>query len=353
MADSALVVGLWRCRVGVAFLLGGVGATMIALAVAASGQPARRALEVVFGAMVAVAGVCLLAMLRQRNRSAKAHFWVGEVAADGAFFYLAAAAPAFHGHGVSGGVARAQFVAALAGLLVSCVALAVRVPGRRDDRTLPVQGVVRDGVLLTVGTLVVAIAVGQLARPALSAPRWNWVSFLGLTVPGIVWLVFVRGPLELGARTRGQPLGVIGRGVSEVLLVVGLAVMIFGSVTNLTLGCSGFSCGFVGNGRGLVLWVGAAAFLVLARGVVKLRWPEQGQHPRRALASALLYTLGLVAFVYGERAVILGRPPDFSVGRAGASMLPIAVCGVAVLVALRPAVRPADRATDGGDSSYP
>lgn len=38
---------------------------------------------------------------------------------------------------------------------------------------------VRDGVILIIGTILVAIAFGQFAAPRLNPPKWNWISFAG------------------------------------------------------------------------------------------------------------------------------------------------------------------------------
>lgn len=227
----------------------------------------------------------------------------------------------------------------MVGLVVGCAALALRIPGRADDATLPWAGVVRDGVLLAVGTIVVVIGLGQLGRPALTPPRWNWVSFLGLTVPGVVVLLFVRGPLE-AANRRGRRSPSPGRRLaSELLLVVGLALMIYGSVSSLTLGRDGYHRGLVGNWAGVAVWLGAAAFLVAVRGSFKLAWPERSDRPGRALAGALLLAVGLAALAEGERSAMLGATPIPFPHGAWPAATAIVLGGLAVLVALRPMVR--------------
>ena len=86
----------------------------------------------------------------------------------------------------------------------------------------------RDGVILIVGTILMAIAFGQLAGAALKAPQWNWISFLGITTPGM-FLLMGREGIKARLET-WQGLARVPRlFITETLLVLGLAIMLYGS----------------------------------------------------------------------------------------------------------------------------
>ncbi len=149
---------------------------------------------------------------------------------------------------------------------------------------------VPDGAILAVGTILLGIALGQLANERLMPPMWNWISFLGLTVTGMLVLVVGRGAAKaaLGGRSwegRRRPLIVLA---TELLLIVGLGVMIYGALNNLVLGANGFKTGFKGNGDGLALWAGAALFLVVVRGGFKLAVGTRGGAGQAVIRAPLL-----------------------------------------------------------------
>ncbi len=148
------------------------------------------------------------------------------------------------------------------GLVLGGTAFALTPQGRGTGR---VSDFIPDGVLLVVGTILLGIGLGQLGNERLMTPRWNWVSFIGLTVSGMLVLVVLRGALKaaLGRDrpSRGTPrfLGVLG---TELLLVGGLGLMMYGALNNLVLGANGFRTGFKGNSEGVVVWIAAALFLI-------------------------------------------------------------------------------------------
>ncbi len=70
--------------------------------------------------------------------------------------------------------------------------------------------------------------------------------------------------------------------------------------------------GFKGNAAGLTLWAGAAVFLVVARGGLKLAVRDYGRAGTFALQG--LYVIGALGFIYGERAVLMGKDPSLTFG---------------------------------------
>jgi len=202
---------------------------------------------------------------------------------------------------------------------------------------------VRDGVLLITGTIVLAIATGQIANPALKAPKWNWISFLGLTVPGMLVLIAREGVKGRFRRQAPQNSGasVAQAGIVEALLVVGLGIMIFGSNANLALGKNGYQTGLKGNSEGLTLWLGAAAFLIV-RGLVKVALAPAGSRFASWAVTSLLYVAGVSALIYGERSVQMGKDPLVSFGGAALPAAFMLLGGVAVLVMMRPAAKALD-----------
>lgn len=240
---------------------------------------------------------------------------------------------------VSGRPSRPQatpFIAVVVGLVIGTVTLALPAPVARERPTGIQWGwVISDSVILIVATIVVAIGISKTADPALMPPKWSWISFLGITIPGMLTLIFVRG----GLKAIGRP-GQLVRGVGvEVLLVVGLAIMVFGSVTNLNLGASGYKVGLKGNTTGEILWIAASVFLVVVRGAFKLAVPDGDLRTGMALARKTLYVVGAVAFLYGERSTIMGKPPKVAAGGAFAAAAAMIIAGVIVLTYVRQAAK--------------
>ncbi|MDQ2729493.1 MAG: hypothetical protein M3Y91_16900, partial [Actinomycetota bacterium] len=327
---------LWGLQIPIGATLAAVGAAMVGLAFSGSLGLGRQIFEVVLGVAVFTPGVLVVAVAVVGKRTAGKHLAAGELALAATILYLGEAMPPFHLHAVGHDAALAQFIAVVVGLVVGATTLALPAPVPLERPTGVQWGwVIRDSVILVVATIVVAIGISQTANPALMPPKWSWISFLGITIPGMLTLIFGRG----GLKAVGRP-GQIRRGVGvEVLLVVGLAIMVFGSVANLNLGASGFKAGFKGNATGEILWVTAAVFLVVVRGAFKLAVPDGDLRTAVALARKALYVVGAVAFLYGERSTILGKPPNVAAGGAFAAAAVMIIAGVVVLTYVRQAAK--------------
>jgi len=125
--------------------------------------------------------------------------------------------------------------------------------------------------------------------------------------------------------------------LTELLLVAGLAVMLYGSGANLTLGKNGYTTGIKNNTDGLVLLIAPAVLLVVFCGV--LSPSPSAAHGRAAvrlaLASNVAYAVGAIAFIYGERSVIMGKGPVPSFGVALPGTAAILLAGLLILTAGR------------------
>ncbi|MDQ6784078.1 MAG: hypothetical protein M3063_11680 [Actinomycetota bacterium] len=331
---------LWLCQVPFGVLLAATGATMAVLTFSGSIGVGRRIFEVVLGVAVLASGALIAGAPALGKRTAGVHLAAGELALAATIVYLGETMPPFHLGAVGHDVALAQFVAVIAGLVLGSVALGLPAPAKLGEETSGVHwaSVIRDSVILIVGTIVVAIGLTQLANKALMPPKWSWISFLGITIPGMLTLIFLRGPLKAVGRS-----GQAARQLAvEVLLIVGLSVMVFGSVTNLNLGKSGYVVGFRGNGTGLALWVAAAVFLLVVRGAVKLALPQGAAHAGAGVARKVLYVVGAVALIYGEKSVIMGKSPKVTIGAAAPVASLIVVAGLLILVLMRQAAKSMD-----------
>ncbi len=346
--SSAAGVQRWPNRVAneasalVAVIMAGTGLAMIVLALATKAGPERKAAEVFFGLVVVVSSALLARTRSKVAAEVSAGLLPGDLALAGTLFYLGVAMPAFQ-HGANRTQAVGQFIAVVVGLVVGCAGLIYTRAPAVTSRKLSFAGIVRDGVLLITGTIVVAIATGQLANPALKPPKWNWISFLGITIPGMLILVgreAVKGVLHRHDRPGGLLRMAQAAGV-ELLLVAGLGIMIFGSNANLALGKNGFHTGLKGNSEGLTLWLGAAAFLVVVRGLIKVALPSSSRLGS-SLITGVLYVAGVLGLIYGERAVQMGKDPLVSFGGASLPAALMLAGGVAVLIVMRPAARALD-----------
>jgi hypothetical protein len=184
------------------------------------------------------------------------------------------------------------------------------------------------------GTILCAIALSQLAGPALHPPKWSWISFLGITIPGMLVLVGREAVKEATERWEQGP--ALTRWLrmlaTESLLIVGLTVMVYGSYTNLNLGVNGYTVAPKGNAAGLTLWVAAALFLIGVRGAFKLAASQGSDSAGHRLLSRLLYILGAIALIYGERAVVTGKAPQLVVGGAAPVALIFLFGGILMLL---------------------
>ncbi len=326
----------------VSLAMAGAGVAMIALAVATEAGSARKAVEVVLGLAVVISGA-LLARSGTRGSGVSAGLLPGEITLAAALVYLGVAMPAFQ-HGTVRSQAVGQFIAVVVSLVVGCAGLVYSRAPVGPARRFSFAVIVRDGVLLITGTIVVAIALGQISNPALKPPKWNWISFLGLTVPGMLVLIAREGVKTIFHR-QGRHQGaarLVQGGVVEMLLVVGLGIMIFGSNANLALGKNGYQSGLKGNSEGLTLWLGAAAFLIVVRGTVKIALAPATARLASSVVTSTLYVAGVTALIYGERSVQMGKVPLVSFGGALLPATLMIIGGVAVLVMMRPAARALD-----------
>lgn len=333
-----------RGGVADAWAMGALGVAMLALALGAPGGMGVRIIEVALSVAMVASGVLLARAVVTFGRTGKPiGLLPGELALAAAMLYLGTAAPTFHLPKASYGVAVAQFLCVLVGLFLGAAALVVdgasqgvRPRGKRSPAAM-----VRYGVTLIVGTILLAIGLGQLPNKMLMPPKWSWISFLGITIPGMLLLVAREGVKQQLERSGGQ--GALSRALrvlaTDALLVLGLSIMLFGSFANLNLGMNGYQTGFKGNSAGLLLWAVAALALLLGRGWYKLVVAETGAPLGRRVMSKLLYVVGVVAFIYGERSVLSGKAPMVALGGAAPVVSLILLGALLVLVAGQVAAR--------------
>ncbi len=309
-----------------------LGTAMAGMAIVAPVGLGARAAEVIAGALTALGGVLLLV------RGGRAAMTSGSSALIASLVYLAVTNTEFHEGGVGYSIAVAQFVTVPIGLVLGGTAFALTTKGRGSGR---VSDVIPDGVLLVVGTILLGIGLGQLGNERLVTPRWNWVSFFGLTVSGMLVLVVLRGALKAalgGERPSRAGLRFLGLLGTELLLVAGLGLMMYGALNNLVLGANGFRSGFKGNSEGLVVWIAAALFLIVVRGGFKMATRSE-RGAAAAVVQELLYVVGAFAFIVGERSVISGRPPAVSIGGALPTATAILLGALLLLVPVRIAAK--------------
>jgi hypothetical protein len=320
---SAKVLGL-----GMAVL----GAAMAVTGFVAPVETGARAAEITAGALAAFGGVFLL--MRGR-RSAMAS---GCSVLLASLVYLSVTNTEFHEGGVGYSIAVAQFVTVPIGLVLGGTAFALTPEARGTGR---MSDFIPDGVILVVGTILLGIGLGQLGNERLMTPRWNSVSFIGLTVSGMLVLIVLRGAVKAALvrnRTTRGTARVLGLLKTELLLVGGLGLMMYGALNNLVLGANGFRTGFQGNSEGLVVWIAAAVFLILVRGGFKMAAGSERGVPH-ALVIELLYFVGAFAFIVGERSVISGKPPAVSAGAALPAATVILLGALFLLVPVRVAAK--------------
>ena len=334
-ADSSRAASLaWVAR-GLCGLLGLAGLTGLVLSASAR-------VSTLFAAGEAAASLIVIASAVVLFRSSRGREWPvagllpGELALDGAFLYLAMTAETFHGqHAVSREVGVAQFAIVILELVAGCGALMFFRTERRDAKSVFAMAV-RGGVMLAVGSLLLAMAVAAASASTFHLPDWNWPSFVGLTVPGVLVLI-AREEVKKRWRPAGHPaLASLG---TEGLLVVGLSLMVWGSTANLTLGVDAFHLGIRGDVVGAGLWMLAAVGLLVRR----VLWPRASARSRRPeVTVAIAYTVALTVLVLGERAVELGKSPAIAIGHAGIAGA-LAAAAVVVLAVMLPLTLALDR----------
>jgi hypothetical protein len=336
-ADSSRAASLaWVAR-GLCGLLGLAGLTGLVLSASARVSMPFAAGEAAASLIVITSAVLLFRSSRRRERPV-AGLLPGELALDGAFLYLAMTAETFHGqHAVSRSVGIAQFAIVIVELVAGCGALMFFRTERRDAKSVFAMAV-RGGVMLAVGSVLLAMAVAAASASTFHLPDWNWPSFVGFTVPGIL-VVIAREEMKRRWRPAGHPaLASLG---TEGLLVVGLSLMVWGSTANLTLGGNALHLGIRGDVAGAGLWMLAAVALLIRRVV----WPRASARSRRPeVAVAIAYFVALFVFVIGERAVELGQSPAMAIGHANVAGAVVVGAAAVVLAVMRPVTFVLDQA---------
>ena len=258
-------------------------------------------------ALVVVAGA--LTVIRD-GRAGRIRLLGGELAIDAAFAYVVVALAS---RPVGAPLRSVELVLGLGGLVTGAGALAV---APLDDGS--VAAAVRRSVLLITGTILIALAVGQLEHPGLSM-RWNWVPFLGFAVPGMLTVLgaeLLRG----SAASRGRTLA------TTVALVAGVAILLYGSINNLALGQGGLGAGI--RATPALSAAAAATAALVAGGSLSRRW-------RPAWVSDLITAAGVLGMVVTERIAVLHA--DVGVGPLPAAVsrgLPVLAGGLIVVIAL-------------------
>jgi hypothetical protein len=312
------------------------GLVMVALAVVTGAPLPLRLVEFALAIAVAAPGVWIAKLGIGGRHPLAVGVLLPEIVLAGALIYLAVAMPVFHTMGVAYPVGLAQFLAVLLALGLGSVGLVLAgaTHVRADEVGLvsfPLA--VRDGVILIVGTILVAIGTGQFAAAQLTPPKWNWISFGAITVPGMLMLIareMVKQAHRRDPRVRSLPRLML----TEAMLLVGLFFMVFGSISNLTLGANGYVKGMAGNTTGLLVLAMAMVFLYVVRGLGKTLAKD---HTGRlgvggAMLANLAFALGVIVFIAGERSVIVGTSPLPSLGAAFPGAVLIAVVGLLILI---------------------
>lgn len=295
--------------------------------------------EIALGLGMMLSGALLWkAVTNKKQASINISILPGELALALGFVYLGVAMSAFHVHGGSVSYLEAviQFIIVLAGLVFGATALTVSGASKlvRPSEKVSPTAVIRDGVILIAGTILLAIALGQLSGGTLKPPLWNWISFAGITIPGMLLLIAREGVKEGTENWSRRSLlrGVLSLLATESLLIIGLAIMLGGSYYNLTLGMNGFTVGFKGNAVGLTLLVVAVLFLLLVRGFFKLAFLQRTRLTSLRMVNKLLFVAAAIAFIYAERSVLTGKPPMFAVGGAAPEVTLILLGALFVLI---------------------
>jgi len=290
-------------------------------------------IEVILGAANLAAAAMMFQACMRKHTPFGVTLLAGDLGLGGTFFYLGTSMPAFHQGMASLQVAVIQLIAVLLGLFLNGTALAIAGASEGVRRAGRINGAagLRDSVILIVGTILLAISLSQLAGNALKPTQWNWFSYLSITVPGMVILTIRECVKQVTENWAGfkRVVGLVG---TEVLLIAGLTVMLFGSYSNLTLGTNGYMVHIKGNPTGLALWTIAVLFLVLVRGPLKLAFLQRSRRVSREVISQFLYVAALIAFIYGERSIVSGMAPKIIIGNAAPEVLLILLGGLLLVV---------------------
>ena len=313
-----------------------ISGVMIVTCLLSSAGIALRSIEIFLGAANFLAGVLLLReSLNKKQTPIVVSMWPGEISLAATFFYLGTAMPIFHQGLASLQIAVFQFIMVLLGLVIGTLALVfagVTRGIRQASRFSPVASL-RDGVILIVGTIVIAISLSQIAGSTVKPPQWNWASYGLITVPGMLILIAREGVKQISESWTGLKL-VISFLLAEFMLIGGLMIMLYGSYTNLTLGTNGYLylSHIQGNGYGFTLWAAAALFLILVRGSFKFVLLSGKRTFGLQVISQLFYVIALIAFIYGERSILTGIAPRIVVGNAAPVVLFFLLSSVLLVV---------------------
>ena len=249
--------------------------------VAVSVTPGR----VLLAAGAAVGSAALL--LNGVGKSRRVGIFSGELSLLSVFLLLATAAPHFRDHSMSVGTVNLALAATVVGLLGGAGALLLSrstEPSRTPDQAwmLATGRGFRDGEILIVGTLLLAVATSAASIAHVPVPHWNWSSFVGITVPGM--FLIIGGFASSLARRRRS------------LIVGGLAIMLYGSAANLSAGRNAFGFGPHLTLTGILVWFAGIAVLLwcLPRG----RWQ-----------ATFGVAAGLLAVALSERGFTTGVSP--------------------------------------------
>jgi hypothetical protein len=205
--------------------------------------------------------------------------------------------------------------------------------GIRQASRFTAVACLRDGVILILGTLLLAISLTQLAGSTMKPPQWDWTSYLFITVPGMLILIVREGVKQVTEHWTGLK-RFFRLMLTEFMLIGGLMIMLYGSYANLNLGTNGYAylSHIKGNGYGFTLWSTAALFLILVRGPFKLTIPPEKQRFGLQVVSQMFYVMALIAFICGERSLINGVAPRIIVGGAAPVVLIFLITSILLVV---------------------
>jgi hypothetical protein len=288
-----------------------VAIAAVTLAVAAA-EPPWEVLVVTGLAMTLVLGS--LTILRDARRG-RVGILGGELVVDAAFAYTVVVLASRPGAAPLRG---AEFLVGLAGIIAGTVGL--------NLARLPVDGRawrVRQAVTMITGTILAAVAVGQLEHPGL-VMRWNWIPFLAFAVPGMLahLAATMTAPVS-SARWSRIPRSSVG--------TAGLALLLYGSVNNLGLGAGGWGAGVGLDAGTTAAWAAAFGLLVLC---------SSASEARPSARYMLFLAGGVPGMAITERAEILRTGVGFGPAPASVSHgAPLLVAALGVLVAI-PLLRP-------------
>ncbi len=204
-----------------------------------------------------------------------------------------------------------------------------------DGRTL-VAGI----IALLLGTRLLFFVPEPGAFPV-PVPKGSWYGLLFAIGLGIVPLIPLRGVVKLLLRhqrmARGRLRGVLASGLRELVLVIGALDIMYGFHA-IFAGANPFADDLIvwhWGGFGVVL--GAAALLVVGRGILYKRFlvgdPFLRETPGQALGKHLLAFGGLGALAYGFVTTVSGDwPTDFASGWALGAAIPLLAFAAFLLV---------------------